>query len=165
MIVGMPNVGKSTILNFLRKKSGKGGNVAKTGANPGVTRHVSAFKVSDKPLVFVTDTPGIMLPSNIGNEIGYKLAITGAIKDSILGEEILADYLLYTLNRFNALNYVKMFNLSEATENIDELLTAVAKRIGAKSHNGVWDFNLAARYLLSKYRSGDLGLLTLDDIQ
>jgi len=105
-----------------------------------------------------------MLPSNIDNEVGYKLAITGAIKDSILGEEILADYLLYTLNQFNALNYVTMFNLNAMTDNIDELLTAVAKRIGAKALNGVWDFNLAARYFLSKYRSGDLGHLTLDDI-
>ena len=85
MIVGIPNVGKSTLINRLAKK-----NLAKTGNTPGVTKAQQWIKVGKE--IELLDTPGILWPKFEDQEVGYKLAITGAIKDTITNMEDLAIY-------------------------------------------------------------------------
>eukprot|EP00897_Mesotaenium_endlicherianum_P009144 jgi/Mesen1/8258/ME000445S07397 len=105
MVVGVPNVGKSALINGLhrlglpplpedRKKRKK----AVVGPLPGVTRSVSSFKVAEKPSLYVLDTPGVMVPRVASVEVGLKLALIDAVKVSVVGEEHVARYLLSLLN-------------------------------------------------------------------
>src|SRR5690554_6154414 len=94
MIVGIPNVGKSTLINRLAKK-----NIAKTGNTPGVTRAQQWIKVGKE--LELLDTPGILWPKFEDQEVGLKLALTGAIKDTIINMEDLAIYGL----KFLSLHY------------------------------------------------------------
>lgn len=101
MVVGVPNVGKSAVINGLHcLGSGLEQGLQKraaVGPLPGVTRHLACFKVGDRPSTYVLDTPGVMVP-NIGDvEVGLRLALTGAVKDAAVGEERLARYLLSIL--------------------------------------------------------------------
>ena len=88
MIVGIPNVGKSTLINRLAKK-----NIAKTGNTPGVTKAQQWIKVGKE--LELLDTPGILWPKFEDQEVGYKLALTGAIKDALLN---LHDVALFGIN-------------------------------------------------------------------
>ena len=96
-------------------------------------------------------------------EIFFFFPSKGAIKDSVVSEEIIADYLLYTLNKFEQYNYVKEFNLIEPTSNISRVLDAISKKIGAIQKEGEYNHLVASRYFLSLYRKGSLGKITLDD--
>lgn len=88
----------------------------------------------------------------------------GSIKDSVIGSELLAQYLLFLLNKQNMLKYVELFNLRNPTDDIVVLLTAVALKINARMEGKRLDLEHAARFLLQKYRTGDLGLFMLDEI-
>jgi hypothetical protein len=108
MILGIPNVGKSALVNSLFHLSHSSTSEqeplkkAKVGPLPGVTQDLSGFKIGVQPSVYVLDTPGILVP-NINNvETGLKLALTGAVKDSVVGEERVARYLLTVLNARSA---------------------------------------------------------------
>ncbi|XP_024399896.1 short integuments 2, mitochondrial isoform X1 [Physcomitrium patens] len=105
MIVGIPNVGKSALINTLfrhahaiAKSEQEHLKKAKVGPLPGVTQHISGFKIGEKPSVYVLDTPGVLVPNIDNIDTGLKLALTGAVKDSVVGEERVARYLLSVLN-------------------------------------------------------------------
>eukprot|EP01027_Heterolobosea_sp_BB2_P018979 GEZU01026673.1.p1 GENE.GEZU01026673.1~~GEZU01026673.1.p1 ORF type:complete len:387 (-),score=109.47 GEZU01026673.1:53-1072(-) len=165
MVVGVPNVGKSSIINALRSiYKQPGGKVAKEGPLPGVTRNLSTLPLCDDPSCSLVDTPGVMMPRVQDMETGLKLALTGAVKDEVVGEETLADFLLYTLNKFKTKQYVTYFGLKEPSENIDFVLNAIAQKIGAFLPDGKVDTLKAARHFLKVYRSGELGRYTLDEI-
>ena len=87
LIIGVPNVGKSSLINRLSKRK-----AAETGPNPGVTKHQDWIKLGKD--VELLDTPGILWPKIENREAGLRLTITGAIKDSIAGTSLLSDYLL-----------------------------------------------------------------------
>lgn len=104
MIGGIPNVGKSTIINSLRSKddtinhSKRSG--AKTGGIPCITKSITGFKIISDPPTFIMDTPGIIIPKIKDNtEDGLKLCATNAIRDGILDLEYVCDYTLYQLNK------------------------------------------------------------------
>ena len=98
-VVGVPNTGKSTLLNAIRRQAtGMAGRVARTGATPGITRSVGYTRVSFSPPVYLLDSPGIMPPGNLDPDLGLKVALTGGVADTLLDMELLADYLLFHLN-------------------------------------------------------------------
>lgn len=160
LIVGVPNVGKSSIINGFRTLAKKTA-VAKVGPNPGVTRHIGGFMVSNDPPVFVIDSPGIMLPrfepGQSGLEKALKLALTGAIKDSVVGISVIAKYLLHCLNQRGNFKYASMFGC-DPTDDFKLLQDLICRRLGTQ------DTTRAAAYFVGLYREGALGRLTLDSL-
>jgi len=108
--------------------------MAKTGPLPGVTRDLTGFKVSSNPLAYLVDTPGVMIPNVEDVDVGLKLALIGSIKESVVGKQLIAHYLLYTLNRMGvAERYVKLWGLEGPTDDIEHLLRAIASKTGTSS--------------------------------
>ena len=119
MIGGMPNIGKSTIINTLRKRdaeinsksSRKSG--AKAGAKPCLTKSISGFRIVTDPPMYLVDTPGIMAPKiREESEDGLKLAACHSIRDGILDDELICDYILFKLNQERVFTYVNRYNIA-----------------------------------------------------
>ncbi|KAK3118755.1 hypothetical protein QOZ80_9BG0706490 [Eleusine coracana subsp. coracana] len=104
MVVGVPNVGKSALINSIHRIATSRFPVqdkkkrATVGPLPGVTQDIAGYKIASQPSIYVLDTPGVLVPSIPDMETGLKLALTGAVKDSVVGEERIAKYLLSLLN-------------------------------------------------------------------
>ncbi|MFS7908851.1 putative GTP-binding protein, orthogonal bundle domain superfamily [Helianthus anomalus] len=104
MVVGVPNVGKSALINCihqiasLRFPAQEKKKRAKVGPLPGVTQDIAGFKIAQRPSIYVLDTPGVLVPTISDIETGLKLALAGSVKDSVVGEERIAQYLLAVLN-------------------------------------------------------------------
>ncbi|XP_029184729.2 mitochondrial ribosome-associated GTPase 1-like isoform X3 [Acropora millepora] len=100
LICGLPNTGKSSLINALRRKYMRKGKATKVGAVPGITKSIQErIKVCDEPIMYMFDTPGITAPYIPTVEVGMKLALIGCFKDHVVGEDLIADYLLFTLNK------------------------------------------------------------------
>ncbi|NXI18056.1 MTG1 GTPase, partial [Irena cyanogastra] len=100
LVIGVPNVGKSSLINSLRRLHLKKGRATAVGGEPGITKAVmSRIQVCEKPLMYLVDTPGVLPPRLKDVETGMKLALCGAIHDHLVGEDVMADYLLYILNK------------------------------------------------------------------
>ncbi|KAJ1728846.1 Mitochondrial GTPase 1 [Coemansia biformis] len=157
MVVGMPNVGKSSLINALRRTGINKGKAANTGAKPGVTRALSGrIRVLEAPAVYLVDTPGVMIP-HIPDPIA-------AIKDNIADEAVLADYLLFRLNRFEGVDYCSALGIDGPTDDIGEFLQKLGKKIGALRQGGELDVDKATQYFLRAFRAGRFGQLCLDDL-
>lgn len=107
---------------------------AKVGPEPGVTRHVSGFKVQENPPLVILDTPGVMIPKLSSNTVAIRLALVGSIADKIVGIDLIAAYLLQSLNRMRQFNYVKVYQFPTPypTDELRFLLYQVAKSMGMK---------------------------------
>ncbi|XP_069900028.1 mitochondrial ribosome-associated GTPase 1 isoform X3 [Globicephala melas] len=174
MVIGVPNVGKSSLINSLRRQHLRKGKATRVGGEPGITRAVmSRIQVCERPLMFLLDTPGVLAPRIQSVETGLKLALCGTVLDHLVGEETLADYLLYTLNRRQLLGYVQHYGLGEACDDIASVLKRVAVKLRktqkVKVLTGTGDVNVvqpnypaAARDFLRAFRSGVLGPVMLD---
>lgn len=173
LIVGMPNVGKSTLLNALRAHSIGKGKVAATGAQPGVTRKVSSgVKIvpsedDDKEKgvgggVYVLDTPGVFIPYVPDAHAMMKLALCGSVKDTIIAPVMLADYLLYHLNLHSPTLYA---DYCSPTNDVMQLLSAIAMKTGRLGKGGTIDAEATSLWLIQKWRTGSMGRFLLDDVE
>lgn len=152
MCIGIPNVGKSTLLNHLVKK-----NVAQTGNRPGVTKAQQWLKAG-KDLQLL-DTPGILWPKFEDPLVGKKLALTGAIKDTLYAKD---DVALYAVEHFihtnpDALAQRYRLTQSELEDTTVETLLAITRNMGFKE-----DYDRASERLIFEIRKGKLGRYTLD---
>ena len=154
MVVGIPNVGKSTFINSYAKKA-----CTKTGNKPGVTKGKQWIKLS-KTLELL-DTPGILWPKFDDQTVGLKLALVGSINDDILNISELAVELIKFLQIHyeNALS--DRYNIGSNGTAL-EVLESVAKVRGCLLKGGEYDFDKAAKLILDDFRSGRLGKITLE---
>lgn len=166
LIIGIPNVGKSSLINQLKRldTTYKGRPRAAVGNTPGLTRRTDMIRINDRPALYVVDTPGVMIPKLESVQLGLKLALTGAIKDTIVGHEVLADYMLYSLNRIKSDRYVDVLGLEGPTDTIQVLFDQVTSKSGGIGKEPRIQRELAAKYLLSLFRDGKLGQFTLDHV-
>ena len=156
MVVGIPNVGKSTFINKVaRKKS------AKAGDRPGVTRGKQWITV-DQGLELL-DTPGILWPKFEDETIGLHLAFTGAVRDAIMDVETLACHLIQLLAQRKPESLAARFKLVPE-EGMDgwALLEAGARKRGFLISGGEVDLERMAHILLDEFRGGKMGRITLE---
>lgn len=157
MVVGIPNVGKSTFINSFAGKA-----CAKTGNKPGVTKGNQWIRLNKS--LELLDTPGILWPRFEDQQVGIKLALIGSINDEILDKDELAMRLV----RFMKTNYPQVlrerYQLGEAGEamSAEEILAQVARIRSCLVKGGELDLGKAARLLLDDFRSGRLGRVTLE---
>lgn len=158
MIVGIPNVGKSSFINKMVKK-----NRAKVEDRPGVTRGNQWYTIAKN--LEMLDTPGVFWPKFDDKTVGEHLAFTGAVKDQILDIELLAVRLLDFIKELKPADFITRFKLeNEDIENIDsyELLKMIGKKRGMLVSGGEIDTERAAIMLLDEFRSAKLGRITVE---
>ncbi|MER2027584.1 MAG: ribosome biogenesis GTPase YlqF [Solibacillus sp.] len=155
MIVGIPNVGKSTLINRLAKK-----NLAKTGNMPGVTKAQQWIKVGKE--IELLDTPGILWPKFEDQEVGYKLALTGAIKDTIMNMEDLAVYGLRFLETHYPTRMEERYKISSVSEELVETFDAIGKLRRVFGQGGEIDYDQVSVLVVRDIREQNLGKLTFD---
>lgn len=155
MIIGIPNVGKSTLINRLAKR-----NIAKTGNTPGVTKAQQWIKVGNE--MELLDTPGILWPKFEDQEVGLKLALTGAIKDTILNLQEVAVYALRFLADHYPGRLEARYNLVEIPEDIVVLFDQIGKERGCLMGGGEIDYDKVAELVIREIRMDRLGPLSFD---
>ncbi|CAI3585256.1 ribosome biogenesis GTPase YlqF [Clostridium neonatale] len=155
MVVGIPNVGKSTFINKMARN-----NIAKTGDKPGVTKSKQWIKTSIG--IELLDTPGVLWPKFEDDNTALNLAFTGAIKDEIMDIEELALKLVERLQNTYGKELKERYKLNEIFENPIDTLDAIGKKRGTLISGGQIDYNRLAVILLDEFRGGKIGKISLE---
>ncbi len=168
LVLGIPNVGKSSLINRLAKKT-----PAKVGNKPGVTKQKQWIKVEAN--IELLDTPGVLWPKFESQDVALKLAYTGTIKDDLLEKIEVAYYLIKFLLENYKKNVIERYKLNEneidnilnnenqaENENIYEIIQIIGKKRGAIISGGNIDDEKVANILLEDFRSGKLGKISLE---
>lgn len=158
MIVGIPNVGKSTLINKLANKS-----IAKTGNTPGVTKQQQWIKVGQS--LQLLDTPGILWPKFEDQLVGKKLSVTGAIKDSIVHLDEVAIYALDFMKAHDYDGLIQHYKIdvSKEAENI-EWFDAIGRRRGLLRRGNEIDYEEVIDLIIHEVRNAKIGTYTFDII-
>ncbi len=155
MIVGIPNVGKSTLINTLA-----GRTIAKTGNEPAITKAQQRIEI-DKNLVLF-DTPGMLWPKVENKNSGYRLAVTGAIRDTAIEHSDIAFFAAeYLLERYPE-NIQDRYTLESPPENELELLEEIGKKRGCLRAGGEIDLDKTSKIFLNDIRQGELGEISYE---
>ena len=154
LVVGIPNVGKSTFINTLAKRK-----AAVVGDKPGVTKSQQWIRINQD--LELLDTPGILWPKFENQEIASNLAVTGAIKDEIVDVYELVKYALNFYKLYYPQELVNRYNVKE-DNNIEEIIEVIAKTNHLYNVDKTIDFDRVALLVLNDIRSGRLGKITLD---
>ena len=165
MIVGIPNVGKSSFINRISKKT-----TMAVGNRPGVTRQKQWIRIGNQ--IELLDTPGVLWPKFESNEVGLNLAFTGSIKDEVIDKEEIAYYLIKYLNENYQNNLFEKYKIKpEEIEEIKdnpqynlELMQLIGRKRGAIISGGVVDENKVANIVLDDFRSGKIGKITIEKV-
>jgi len=157
LICGIPNVGKSTLINTMM-----GRRVAKAGNEPGVTKGEQRIILADGFWLF--DTPGMLWPKIIVEQGGYNLAASGAVGRNAMDEEEVALELLAYLGANYAKELATRYNLKDSIEGLkdEELLEAIGRRRGAMLGGGRVNMQKTAEIVLTDFRDGAIGRITLE---
>lgn len=154
MVVGIPNVGKSTFINTFAGKA-----CAKTGNKPGVTKGKQWIRLNKN--VELLDTPGILWPKFEDQMVGLRLALIGSIKDEILNIDELSLELIQILQKHYSGMLQERYGVDESLEPV-QVLSAVAEKRNCIQKGGEPDYSKAAALLVDEFRSGRIGKITLE---
>ena len=153
LIVGIPNVGKSTLINRLVGKK-----VTNVGNRPGVTKNLEWIRINDD--IELLDTPGILWPKLDGKDVGLNLACMTAIKEEILNKEEIAIYIINTLFKYYSDSLYNRYGIVY-DEDIVKVLDNIGKKIGAFRSNEI-DYDRVYDVIFKDLRDGYLGRVTFD---
>lgn len=167
MILGIPNVGKSSLINRISKKTSAG-----VGNKPGFTKQTQWIRLSDN--IELLDTPGVLWPKFESNQVALNLSFTGTIKDEVLEKTEIAFYLVKhlleneeekILERYKLtiedINNIKE-NVQNINEQIVEIVNLIAKKRGAIIFDGLADEEKVANIIIDDFRTGKMGRITLE---
>jgi ribosome biogenesis GTPase A len=155
MIVGIPNVGKSTIINRLANKK-----IAKVGDRPGVTKQQLWIKV--KKEFDLLDTPGILWPKFEDQQVGYRLAAIGTIKDQLLSLQDIVVFVINYLKEHYPNQLEERYQIDQQEDDMVEVFVKIGKLRGALESGGNVNFDKVADIVLRDLRTGRLGNITLE---
>lgn len=155
MIMGIPNVGKSTIINILADRI-----IAKTGNEPAVTKNQQRIRLPSG--IMLSDTPGFLWPKIENANSGYRLAVTGAIKDTAIEYEDIAYYAAEYLIQHYLPRLQQRYEFEDTPQTDHELMELIAKRRGCLRAGGHFDIYKVSTILLNELRSGALGPLSIE---
>lgn len=158
LICGIPNVGKSTTINILADRV-----IAKTGNEAGVTKAQQRIRLDNN--VVLHDTPGFLWPKLEPEDCGYRLAITGGIKDTVTEKEDIAYYLVeYLMEHYPDL-LKDRYQIADLPAQPIDVMDIIAERRSCMRKGGIADLYKVSEILLNEYRSGTLGQITLETVE
>lgn len=155
MIIGIPNVGKSTLINQLANRK-----IAKTGDRPGVTKHQLWIKVKNE--FDLLDTPGILWPKFEDQNVGYRLAALGTIKDHLVSmQDIVAHVIVYLQEHYPSM-LEDRYDISPDMDDMWDIFERIGKKRGALESGGQVNFDKVSDIVIKDLRSGRLGRISLE---
>lgn len=157
MIIGIPNVGKSTLINYLAKKS-----IANVANKPGVTKNIRWVKVNNLEIL---DTPGILEPQYEDKNKAANLALIGSIKDEILPKDQIGEKINSFLLTYYEEDYQKRYNLDLKNKDLYSILVQIAKKRGFILKNNELDTTKALDILINEFKNGIICKYTLERVE